>query len=142
MEARGTRVALHSCMRILDDVAAVTEALVAAVLRGALVFVPALLLMGLAMPATGCSKEKAYIAALRADLRGLVALQEERRAQGLPVLEQTPTSGSWLLSVGVTLVSMSPTADGFVAVVAYPAGTAKTCEVRHRWGAEPAPRCK
>lgn len=128
-------------MQILGDLVAAVEALLAPLIRAIALLVPALLVMAFAYQPSGCSKEKAYIAAMRSDLRELAALQEERRAEGLVPLRVAPDSGSGAMSYGVTLVSIVPRVDGFHAVVAYPGGTNTRCEITHRWGADPAPSC-
>lgn len=117
--------------------------LAAAVLLAHLRLVPfaaaGLAVLVLLAPPTRCSKEKVYLTAMRYDLRSIATVAEARRAEGLSTSAEWDQVG---LSVGVRLVRYEPTLDGFHAVVAYPDGTLRRCELRYSWGTEPQPTCE
>lgn len=86
------------------------------------------------------SKEKAYLAAQRSDLRNLVVAQERHYENGLGYAAAL-SSDEYRNSTGVSLVSMTVGPRGFTAVTSYPGGTAKRCRISYRRGEPVEPTC-
>lgn len=74
------------------------------------------------------SKEKAYLAAMKSDLRNLVVAQEAHRDEFGRFATALPAD-RYRTSSGVRLVSLVRTPSGFRAEVAYPEGTTKRCRI-------------
>ncbi len=86
------------------------------------------------------SKEKAYLAAQRSDLRNLVVAQEMRYGNGRGYATAL-SPDEYRTSTGVTLVSMTVGPRGFTAVTSYPGGTAKRCRMTYERGGQVEPTC-
>jgi prepilin-type N-terminal cleavage/methylation domain-containing protein len=93
------------------------------------------ILAAIAIPKFANTKEKAYIASMKSDLRNLVSAQESYLADNL-----TYASSLGALNVnessGVTLTIVTGTASGWSAT-AWHNATAKTCAIYYGPGATP-----
>lgn len=132
-------LALRVGMEMLADLARLVRLLLAPLAKQVLVAAPVVLFVA-SSSRTGCSKEKAYLTAMRSDLRQIAAVQEARHV-GRAAAELAGRSDAIRASTGVVLVSMRFVAGGFDARVAYPGGTSKECWIEHRWGQQAEPRC-
>jgi type IV pilus assembly protein PilA len=86
------------------------------------------ILAAIAIPKFANTKEKAYLTAMKSDLRNLVTAEEayfSEWASYTGVLGST----SYRNSTGVSLIGITPTTGGFSASVRYPGGTTKTCQI-------------
>ena len=99
------------------------------------------ILAAIAIPKYANTKEKAYLAKMRGDLRNIAAAQEAFSADSVgyyngvvpaAVLMYSPTPG-----VSITLSNVSLT--GWAAVATYPGGTTRTCALFYGSGGPVAP---
>jgi type II secretion system protein G len=100
------------------------------------------ILAAIAIPKFANTKEKAYIASMKSDLRNLVNAQEAYFADNTTYARST-TSLSYNQSAGVTVTVTSATGTGWTAT-AYHNGTTKTCWIALgglATGAEGEPTC-
>jgi prepilin-type N-terminal cleavage/methylation domain-containing protein len=86
------------------------------------------ILAAIAIPKFANTKEKAYLTAMKSDLRNLVTAEEAYFAEWATYTSALSTT-SYRNSTGVTLGTITPTTGGFSASVAYPGGTTKTCQI-------------
>lgn len=84
------------------------------------------ILASIAIPKFGNSKEKAYLTAMKSDLRNL-AVMEESYLYDWDAYTNT-TSASYKTTTGVTGPTLALTADGWAASVAHNVST-KTCAI-------------
>jgi prepilin-type N-terminal cleavage/methylation domain-containing protein len=84
------------------------------------------ILAAIAIPKFANTKEKAYIAAMKSDLRNMVTAQESYFADGVTYTANLGTSYS--SSAGVTVAIGSVTGTGWAATATHN-GTAKTCQI-------------
>ena len=85
------------------------------------------ILAAIAIPKFANTKEKAYVAAMKADLRNLITAQESYNADWVSYAS-TPASLTYQSSAGVTVTIGSVTASGWNATAKHN-GTAKTCGI-------------
>jgi prepilin-type N-terminal cleavage/methylation domain-containing protein len=85
------------------------------------------ILAAIAIPKFANTKEKAYIAAMKSDLRNLVTAQESYFADNVTYAAATG-SLSYNSSTGVTVTMASNTGTGWSATAAHN-GTSKTCGI-------------
>jgi len=99
------------------------------------------ILAAIAIPKFANTKEKAYLAKMRGDLRNLAVAEEAYSADSTAyyggsvpaaVLTYAPTPG-----VAITLSNVTLT--GWAAVATYPGGTARTCALYYGSGGPIAP---
>jgi len=86
------------------------------------------ILAAIAIPKFANTKEKAYITAMKSDLRNLVTAEEAYFADWSTYTSALATT-SYRNSTGVVLGAITPTTGGFAASVSYPGGTTKTCQI-------------
>ena len=84
------------------------------------------ILAAIAIPKFANTKEKAYIAAMKSDLRNLVTAEESYFADNVTYTSSLGTSYS--SSAGVTVTINSPTGTGWSATATHN-GTSKTCQI-------------
>jgi type IV pilus assembly protein PilA len=84
------------------------------------------ILAAIAIPKFANTKEKAYIAAMKSDLRNMVTAQESYFADN--VTYTTALGTSYSSSTGVTVTIGSVTGTGWAATTTHN-GTAKTCSI-------------
>jgi len=84
------------------------------------------ILAAIAIPKFANTKEKAYIAAMKSDLRNLVTAEESYFADNVTYSSNLGTSFS--SSAGVTVTINSPTGTGWSASATHN-GTTKTCKI-------------
>jgi type IV pilus assembly protein PilA len=85
------------------------------------------ILAAIAIPKFANTKEKAYIAAMKSDLRNLVTAQESYFADNVTYAAATGNL-SYNSSTGVTVTMASASGTGWSATAAHN-GTAKTCGI-------------
>jgi len=85
------------------------------------------ILAAIAIPKFANTKEKAYIAAMKSDLRNLVTAQESYFADNV-TYTTTLTTAVYNASAGVTVAIGSASGTGWTAT-AHHNGTAKTCGI-------------
>jgi prepilin-type N-terminal cleavage/methylation domain-containing protein len=99
------------------------------------------ILAAIAIPKFANSKEKAYLAKMRGDLRNIAVAEEAYSAEttgyysgAVPaaVLAYAPTAG-------VTITLSNVTLTGWAAVATYPGGTTRTCALYYGSGGPIAP---
>ncbi len=84
------------------------------------------ILAAIAIPKFSNTKEKAYVAAMKADLRNLVTAEEAYYGDNVTY---TSSLGTYYMnSAGVTVTIASPTGSGWSASAAH-TGTTKTCQI-------------
>jgi prepilin-type N-terminal cleavage/methylation domain-containing protein len=81
------------------------------------------ILAAIAIPKFANTKEKAYLTAMKSDLRNLVTAEEA-------TYTATLSTTAYRTSTGVTMGTISPTTGGFSASVTYPGGTTKSCQIQ------------
>ena len=86
------------------------------------------ILAAIAIPKFANTKEKAYLTAMKSDLRNLVTAEEAYFAEWATYTSTLSTT-QYRSSTGVTLGAITPTTGGFSASVSYPGGTTKTCQI-------------
>lgn len=86
------------------------------------------ILAAIAIPKFANTKEKAYLTAMKSDLRNLVTAEEAYFAEWATYTGAL-SSNSYRNSTGVSLLGIVPTTGGFSASVAYLGGTNKTCQI-------------
>jgi prepilin-type N-terminal cleavage/methylation domain-containing protein len=86
------------------------------------------ILAAIAIPKFANTKEKAYLTAMKSDLRNLVTAEEAYFAEWARYTS-TLSSNAFRTSTGVTLGAINPTTGGFSASVTYPGGTTKSCQI-------------
>jgi len=84
------------------------------------------ILAAIAIPKFANTKEKAYVAAMKSDLRNLVTAQESYFADNVTYTTDLGTAFS--ASAGVTVTIGTATGTGWAASAAHN-GTTKTCEI-------------
>jgi len=99
------------------------------------------ILAAIAIPKFANTKEKAYLASMKADLRNLVTAQESYLAD-YQTYASTVADVNFQSSTGVTVSIASGTTSGWGATAAH-TGTATTCAIFYGSGATPiAPATK
>jgi prepilin-type N-terminal cleavage/methylation domain-containing protein len=86
------------------------------------------ILAAIAIPKFANTKEKAYLTAMKSDLRNLVTAEEAYFAEWA-TYTATLSSNQYRTSTGVTMGTITPTTGGFAASVTYPGGTTKSCQI-------------
>ena len=86
------------------------------------------ILAAIAIPKFANTKEKAYLTAMKSDLRNLVTAEEAYFAEWATYTGSL-SSNQYRNSTGVTLGTITPTTGGFAASVTYPGGTTKSCQI-------------
>jgi type IV pilus assembly protein PilA len=86
------------------------------------------ILAAIAIPKFANTKEKAYLTAMKSDLRNLVTAEEAYFAEWATYTSAL-TSTQYRNSTGVSLLGITPTTGGFSASVDYAGGTTKTCQI-------------
>jgi type IV pilus assembly protein PilA len=86
------------------------------------------ILAAIAIPKFANTKEKAYMTAMKSDLRNMVTAEEAYFAENASYTSSL-TATAFRLSSGVSLLGITPTTGGFSASVSYPGGTTKTCTI-------------
>jgi type IV pilus assembly protein PilA len=87
------------------------------------------ILAAIAIPKFANTKEKAYIAAMKSDLRNLASAQETFFGDSAYYLSaSSPNTKYWQASTGVKVESANASSTGWSAKVSRP-GTAQTCTV-------------
>ena len=86
------------------------------------------ILAAIAIPKFANTKEKAYLTAMKSDLRNLVTAEEAYFAE-FATYTSTLTSSQYRTSTGVSGLAITPGTGGFTASVTYPGGTTKTCQI-------------
>lgn len=86
------------------------------------------ILAAIAIPKFANTKEKAYLTAMKSDLRNLVTAEEAYFAEWA-TYTATLSTNAYRTSTGVTLGTIVPTTGGFAASVTYPGGTTKSCQI-------------
>jgi len=84
------------------------------------------ILAAIAIPKFGATKERAYFAAMKSDLRNLITSQESYFAEH--VTYTTNLGSLFQASPGVTVTIGSLTGEGFAATAAHN-GTVRTCNI-------------
>jgi Tfp pilus assembly protein PilE len=104
------------------------------------------ILAAIAIPKFANTKEKAYLAAMKSDLRNILVAQETYFADNISYTSST-TALNLVVSPGVTITISSVTATGWNATASYTA-TTRTCGVYYGTAApvmagqnEGEPRC-
>ena len=82
----------------------------------------------IAIPKFANTKEKAYLTAMKSDLRNLMTAEEAYFSEWA-AYTATLSSNTYRTSTGVTLGTITPTTGGFSASVTYPGGTTKSCQM-------------
>lgn len=99
------------------------------------------ILAAIAIPKFANTKEKAYLASMKADLRNLVTAQESYLAD-YQTYASNVADVNYLSSTGVTVAIATGTASGWGATATH-TGTATTCAIFYGSGATPiAPATK
>ena len=93
------------------------------------------ILAAIAIPKFANTKEKAYLATMKSDLRNLLAAQENYFADNITYTTAT-TSLNIQVSTGVTLTITNASAQGWTATASHSA-TSKTCGVWYGNGMTP-----
>jgi prepilin-type N-terminal cleavage/methylation domain-containing protein len=86
------------------------------------------ILAAIAIPKFANTKEKAYLTAMKSDLRNMVTAQEAYFAEHARYTDALDAT-AFRYSTGVSEGGMTPTTGGFSAWVSYPTGTTKTCQI-------------
>ena len=86
------------------------------------------ILAAIAIPKFANTKEKAYLTAMKSDLRNLMTAEEAYFSEWA-AYTATLSSNTYRTSTGVTLGTITPTTGGFSASVTYPGGTTKSCQM-------------
>ena len=86
------------------------------------------ILAAIAIPKFANTKEKAYITAMKSDLRNLVTAEEAYFSEWA-LYSATLSSNMYRNSTGVVLGTIVPTTGGFSASVTFPTGTTKSCQI-------------
>ena len=88
------------------------------------------ILAAIAIPKFANTKEKAYIATMKADLRNLVTAQEAYFADhSMYAASASLSTTMYMPSSGVSVTSITPGTGTFSAEVGYPGGTTRTCTI-------------
>ena len=85
------------------------------------------ILAAIAIPKFANTKEKAYLASMKSDLRNLVTQQESQLADSGRYATSFPPA-VWRTTAGVTGPTITLTSDGWTAVVGH-LSTTKTCVI-------------
>ena len=91
------------------------------------------ILAAIAIPKFANTKEKAYLTAMKSDLRNLVTAEEAYFAEWASYTA-TLSTNAYRTSTGVTLGTITPTTGGFAASATYPGGTTKSCQITVGYG--------
>lgn len=129
-------------MRLLEGFGSFAERVLAPLVTGTLLLGSAVVLVAVyAGPACACNpKYKAYLTAMKSDLRNMVTAQEAHRAaHGAYASELSPDE--YRTSTGVTVLQTRVTRNGFAAAVAYPSKTERRCQIVHSPGRPFTPVC-
>ena len=86
------------------------------------------ILAAIAIPKFANTKEKAYLTAMKSDLRNLVTAEEAYFAEWA-TYTALPATNAYRTSTGVVMGTIVPTTGGFFASVTYPGGTTKSCQI-------------
>ena len=86
------------------------------------------ILAAIAIPKFANTKEKAYLTAMKSDLRNLMTAEEAYFAEWATYTSALSTT-AYRVSTGVVLGTITPTTGGFSADVTYPGGTTKSCQI-------------
>jgi prepilin-type N-terminal cleavage/methylation domain-containing protein len=87
------------------------------------------ILAAIAIPKFGATKDKAYLATMKSDLRNLVTAEESYFADYVTYTNTFPTT-QWAMSTGVSLTAgITATGTGWSAKVQHQALTGKFCDI-------------
>jgi prepilin-type N-terminal cleavage/methylation domain-containing protein len=89
------------------------------------------ILAAIAVPKFSATREKAYVSAMKSDLRNIASQQELYYADNTYVYASTTTALSFSPSSGVTLAITSGGATGWSATAVHSALTGTTCGTYH-----------
>jgi prepilin-type N-terminal cleavage/methylation domain-containing protein len=88
------------------------------------------ILAAIAIPKFANTKEKAYLASMKSDLRNLVTAEEAYFADSLRYADVAALGTSFALTSGVTGLAITvPFGDGWAATVTHSVATTKTCYI-------------
>ncbi len=87
------------------------------------------ILAAIAIPKFANTKEKAYIASMKADLRNLVTAQEAYFSEKTAYGDMTALGSSYSTSAGVTVVTTPDAGKGWEASASH-TGTDQTCVIK------------
>jgi prepilin-type N-terminal cleavage/methylation domain-containing protein len=96
------------------------------------------ILAAIAIPKFANTKEKAYLSAMKSDLRNLAAAEEAYFADYLTYTSSTAAPLDYNPSQGVTVTPTAATGTGWAATAAH-SGTTKTCAIYYGEAAAPSP---
>ena len=85
------------------------------------------ILAAIAIPKFGKTKERAYVAAMKSDLRNLITAEEGYFADNTTYATKAQLGTNYTTSAGVTVVTGSETGTGFAATATHTSG--KKCEI-------------
>src|SRR6476659_5722486 len=87
------------------------------------------ILAGIAIPKYANTKQKAYLAKMRGDLRNIAAAQEAFSAEAVGYYSGTVPASVLMYSPtpGVSITLSNVTLTGWAAVASYPGGTTRIC---------------
>jgi type IV pilus assembly protein PilA len=99
------------------------------------------ILAAIAIPKYANTKEKAYLAKMRGDLRNIAVAQEAFSADSVGYYSGSVPAAvlAYAPSVGVAITLTNVTLTGWAAVATYPGGTARTCALYYGSGGPMAP---
>jgi type IV pilus assembly protein PilA len=88
------------------------------------------ILAAIAIPKFANTKEKAYIASMKSDLRNLVTAEEAFFADSLKYADLAELGTNYSATTGVTISALNVVVgEGWNATATYPASTTATCEI-------------
>jgi prepilin-type N-terminal cleavage/methylation domain-containing protein len=99
------------------------------------------ILAAIAIPKYANTKEKAYLAKMRGDLRNIAVAQEAFSADSTTYYSGSVPAAvlTYAPTPGVTITLSNVTLTGWGAVAAYPGGTTRTCALYYGSGGPIAP---
>ncbi len=99
------------------------------------------ILAAIAIPKFANTKERAYVAQMKGDLRNLATAQESYSTDFATYYGGAVPSAALVYnpSTGVSITITEATGAGWAATAAYPAGTARTCALYYGAATPPAP---
>ena len=87
------------------------------------------ILAAIAIPKFANTKEKAYIASMKSDLRNLVSAQEAYFSDNTTYTTSQTALNAYSPSAGVTVTIGSVTGTGWAATATHSGATGKTCKI-------------
>lgn len=129
-------------MRLLEGFGSFAERVLAPLVTGTLLLGSAVVLVAVyAGPACACNpKYKAYLTAMKSDMRNMVVAQEAYHAKHGTYALELPAD-AYRPSTGVKIVSTDVRRTGFSVEMTYPTGTARRCRLVYVQGKPWAPSC-